>query len=405
MADRRPPGSAVSAGVQAAVAALAGLVALPALLGGGIFAPALPSTGTEGTRLAWLICAVAASVWLIATGPPLAIALASSVDRVFALGGQIGALPRQAPAAGAFAGGFVAILWVLLAQATIRRPLIAFLGAYVAPASVEAVFATLVLVLLLVLLYLFYRAARPLVETAAWSALDAVIATSGSEGRTATQGQGTERTRQAGIEPATVGAPRRDGEPVPARAGATVAAPRSEGATLPASAAGAGGVQSTPAEGATAAAGPAEAPTIARAGAVGRSASAYPGAGLTIPVIASAPAGQAAPDRAVPDQGATIAAGSAPSPAASADRVAAAGATARGSRSADAATDATLSQTTAEEIDVASASEDATLAPTPHSATPAPEPAGARPAPADDSTPASSDATQDEADRTRPGGG
>lgn len=198
--------SAAPALAQLAAASLLGLVALPsALAQGPVDAPVL----ADRVRLpetVWLAAALVVAVWLLAVAPALARALAGLLARLNVRRGVLaGPAPPAAGAAESLARWLVAAGYVVLASAILRRPLVAVLGARLDPASVEAVFAAGALALLLLVLLWLHRSARPLVESAVWYALDALVATSGSEpspGQTATiPAPAVQATRPAGALP------------------------------------------------------------------------------------------------------------------------------------------------------------------------------------------------------------
>jgi hypothetical protein len=150
-------------------ASLSGLSALPAIIG--------RSPGRVEAGL-WLGGVVVACVCLIAATRPLSAALATGLARLPGRGGHRVAnahLPQQ------IARLAIAAAYLLVAQAMLRRPLVALLGLDGDPFVVEAVFAAVAALLLLVLLGWLYRVARPIVEALAWFALDSTLATSGSE--------------------------------------------------------------------------------------------------------------------------------------------------------------------------------------------------------------------------------
>lgn len=158
--------------IQLVAAALLGFVAIPSLAS---LAPAAPgSGGPEAVPLSGIELALEAIVviWILALTPALA-------DR---LAGQLGRLPGASPATALLAAVWAtAFGYVLLAQALLRHSLVTVLGGFLDPARVEVFFAISVIVLLVAVLIRLYRVARPIVEQATQSALDVVIATSGSE--------------------------------------------------------------------------------------------------------------------------------------------------------------------------------------------------------------------------------
>ena len=75
----------------------------------------------------------------------------------------------------------LAIGYLVLVQAIVRRPLVAVSGPGIEPFLVEAVLGGVALLALLVMLALLHQVARPLVEGVAWLGLDSLLATSGSD--------------------------------------------------------------------------------------------------------------------------------------------------------------------------------------------------------------------------------
>jgi hypothetical protein len=75
----------------------------------------------------------------------------------------------------------VAVGYVVVAQAILRHPVVAVFGESTGPFIVEVAFAIVAVLVLFALLVWTFRAARPLVEGVAREALDASLATSGSE--------------------------------------------------------------------------------------------------------------------------------------------------------------------------------------------------------------------------------
>lgn len=174
--------SATSALTQVVVVALLGLVALPALL-----APDLPPAPSVGQPLSltaglWLAGAVLLGIWLLALVPSLATRIAGLVDGLqLAPAPAMDERPDTSVAATVAARWLIAVGEVVLIQAMLRRPLVAFLGVVADPTTVDATFAATTLILLLLILIWLHRSARPLVEAATWQALDTLIPTTGSE--------------------------------------------------------------------------------------------------------------------------------------------------------------------------------------------------------------------------------
>lgn len=173
--------SMTSAVTQAFVAALFGLIVLPTLFvttaTAGIATGGAISLGA-GT---WLAVAVVLSLWLLALVPGLATGIAAWLDRLTARDRSVAGRPvRRVGSVGA-ARLLVVVVVVVLVQAIVRRPLVAVLGVIANPLTVEAIFAAGTLALLLIILVWLHQTARPLVEAVTWQALDALVATSGSE--------------------------------------------------------------------------------------------------------------------------------------------------------------------------------------------------------------------------------
>jgi hypothetical protein len=74
-----------------------------------------------------------------------------------------------------------AAVYLLLLQAIVRHPVVAVFGTSAEPFVIESAIAVFAFLLLLVLLGWIYRAARPVIEGLAWSALDSLFATTRSE--------------------------------------------------------------------------------------------------------------------------------------------------------------------------------------------------------------------------------
>jgi len=173
--------SAAPALAQLVVAGLLGLIVLPGLLDSSPSKSAIAAGAIPPQEALWLAAALLVAVWLL----PIATALVRTVAGLLAF-----LVVRQAAPPGRAAGNgaattlarwIVAAGYVVVVQAVLRRPLVATLSALLEPSAVETTFAAFVLTLLLLVLYWLHRAARPLIEATAWSALDALVATSGSE--------------------------------------------------------------------------------------------------------------------------------------------------------------------------------------------------------------------------------
>jgi len=191
---------------QAVVATLVGLVALPAVV-----------EGAGGGRLGvgmWLGGAVLVGVWLGVLGPALAAGV------VGAVGGEGDGRVRAA------AGWLVVAGEVGVISGVLRGPLVGLVGA---GSAGEAVYAALSVGLVLGVLVVLHRRARPVVEEAALGALDALVATSGSE-RTREAASGGEATLVA--PGATLGVPEGATVRAPLGEAGTVVAPVESGATV-----------------------------------------------------------------------------------------------------------------------------------------------------------------------------
>ena len=201
--------SAAPALAQLVAAGLLGLVVLPALLGGK------PATASAlvglpgGQALLWLLAGLLVAVWLLAAAPGLARALAGLLYHLEVGEGSPGYLTADRDRrTAALARWLVAVGYVLLVQAILRRPFVTTLGVLFEPSTVEAAFGAAALALLLVALYWLHRAARPVIEKATWQALDAIVATSGAEA--------PGRVLAVGVEPAAAMAARAVGARRPA---------------------------------------------------------------------------------------------------------------------------------------------------------------------------------------------
>lgn len=173
--------SAAPALAQLVVAGLLGLIVLPGLLDSGPSTSTIAAGAIRPQEALWLAAALLVAIWLLS----IATALVRTVAGLLAfLAVRQAAPPGRAAGNGAamtLARWIVAAGYVVVVQAVLRRPLVAMLSALLEPSAVETTFAAFVLTLLLLVLYWLHRAARPLIEATAWSALDALVATSGSE--------------------------------------------------------------------------------------------------------------------------------------------------------------------------------------------------------------------------------
>jgi len=175
--------SPTSALVQLAIATLLGLVLLPTLLGQG-FGIGQGTGGTpEPLSAVWLAVAIVLVVWLFVVGERLTRFLDARLSQSLAFRVRAGSETptTKVPETRLFVSLVLVIGYALLGEAILRQPLAAVLGVYVEPTQVDAIVATVVLVLVLALLIGLYRTARPLIKAAAWYALDGVLATSGSD--------------------------------------------------------------------------------------------------------------------------------------------------------------------------------------------------------------------------------
>ncbi|MGH2461254.1 MAG: hypothetical protein ACRDIY_20540, partial [Chloroflexota bacterium] len=173
---------ATGVAVQAVVAALVGLFGLPAIVGAGSLQVASVGASPAAPSVVWLVGAVLVSGWLIACGPALARGASQILERLVAPEDASEGRRNVAQAGAGVAGGsIVAVVDVVVIQAMLRRPVVVVVGAITDPSTVDAAFAAGTLILLIILLIWLHRATRPLVEAATWQALDALVATSGSE--------------------------------------------------------------------------------------------------------------------------------------------------------------------------------------------------------------------------------
>jgi len=174
--------SATSGVVQAIVATLLGLFALPAIVDGGSIQAASVGGGPAIPAIVWLVGALLISGWLVVCGPALTGGTTHLLERLVAPdGASAGRRSATQAGAGVAAGWIVAVVEVVLIQAVLRRPVVLVVGTLTDPSTVDAAFAAGTLVLLILLLIWLHRSTRPLVEAATWQALDALVATSGSE--------------------------------------------------------------------------------------------------------------------------------------------------------------------------------------------------------------------------------
>jgi hypothetical protein len=170
--------SIVEGAIHAVAASTIGLVGLP-------FVFARPDLVATGAWM-WLVLGTATGVWLIGLAPAFAGGLRQFLARLSARTGR-GALEHQATVE--ISRLLLAAAYVVLLQAILRRPLVAVIGADAEPFVVEACLAAVALVVLLILLGQIHHAGRPLIEGLASSTLDALLATTGSDTTTHTDGR------------------------------------------------------------------------------------------------------------------------------------------------------------------------------------------------------------------------
>lgn len=167
---------------QLAVAVVLGVAALPQAFAPRVDPGAILGGNPQPIALLWLTLAVADLIWIVALSPSLAALL---VERLAALEQQITvsteARQPRLPRPDRLATLLLITFDAGLAEATIRQPLVAVLGALSPPSTVDATIAVVVLTLLLVMLIWVFVVLRPLVETGAWRVLDLFLATTGSQ--------------------------------------------------------------------------------------------------------------------------------------------------------------------------------------------------------------------------------
>jgi len=152
---------------HAVVATFIGLVGLP-----------LVSGTTAAPPWVWLALASAVCIWLLAPAPTFIGGLERLLARAPLRGGPVALAPSVRME---IARLLLAVVYVVVLQAIVRRPLVTTLGAGAEPFVVEASFAVFALTALVILLGWIHRAGRPLVEGIVRFTLDALLATSGSE--------------------------------------------------------------------------------------------------------------------------------------------------------------------------------------------------------------------------------
>lgn len=153
------------------VASAIGLLALPLIFSSS------PDVGSPQAWL-WLGASAVIGAWLFVPAPVVVRALARVLVRV-----PVSSRLQVPSERSRFqvSQRLVAIGYVVVLQAVVRRPLVGALGAAAEPLIVEAIFAVIALLVLLAMLALLHQVGRPLVEGLATFALDTILATSGSE--------------------------------------------------------------------------------------------------------------------------------------------------------------------------------------------------------------------------------
>jgi hypothetical protein len=152
------------------VAAVVGLAVLPLIF----------ADSTDPVQdVLWLVLAVITCVCLLLPTRSLADALADALISIPERRGLQTTWSRRT--ATELARLIVAAGYLLLLQAILRHPAVAVFGTSAEPFVIEAAIAAFAFLVLLVLLGSIYRAARPLVEGLAWTALDSLFATTRSE--------------------------------------------------------------------------------------------------------------------------------------------------------------------------------------------------------------------------------
>ena len=166
--------------VQLTAISVLGLVAAPALLGGPRSATGSPAGELASGDLAWLAAALLLVVWLAVVAPGLSRALADALRQ------HLPTQPSRARAdalrldASRFAGWAAAAVCFLVAQATLRRPLITALGTQLAGGAADLIVPACSLGILLVVIWRLHGAARPLIEASTRNLLDVLLSAAGS---------------------------------------------------------------------------------------------------------------------------------------------------------------------------------------------------------------------------------
>jgi hypothetical protein len=165
------------------VAGAVGLVGLPLVFG------SITRGGAIWAWL-WLGMGVLVGIWLLLPSRVLAAGVARLLGQVPVRSPEPGHGEHVAADIGRLT---LSAVYVIVLQATLRRPMVAALGAGVEPFLVEASIAVVAFVALMIVFGWALRVARPLLESLAWTALDSLLATSGSEATDA-----VDRAHQAG---------------------------------------------------------------------------------------------------------------------------------------------------------------------------------------------------------------
>ncbi|MGI9148092.1 MAG: hypothetical protein ACR2IK_16320 [Chloroflexota bacterium] len=153
------------------LAAAVGLIALPLVFSGWSDVRGAPAW-------LWLAASALVGAWLVLPGPVLARELARTLTR---LPGQPPPPVGARPSTLSVSQRLLAVGYVVLVQAIMRRPLVLALGPTSEPLVVEAIFAIIALLVLLVVLALLHQVGKPLVEGLVAFGLDAIVATTGSD--------------------------------------------------------------------------------------------------------------------------------------------------------------------------------------------------------------------------------
>jgi hypothetical protein len=192
---------------QTLVACVFGLVGLPSLA----------RSVDPGATNSWLWLALAGLVSVSLFVP--ASGFVAVLDRLLARAHVPGGYPLLArPARIEIARLILAGAYLVVIQAMLRRPVVATFGSAAEPFVIEATWGALALVALVVLMGWMHHAARPLVEGAARSTLDVLLATTGSDAA-------TERAEAKSVETSAARASAATMVRIPESAPSTLAAP------------------------------------------------------------------------------------------------------------------------------------------------------------------------------------